>query len=100
MTPYTASIHRSLLKHHVFMGNFDDIDSEGTVESLTSEQIKGYLLVFIRNEDTWHDRAQIREAMEGLTFPTEFTDPASRITTYCADKFERLDAIDYGSFQV
>lgn len=44
MTPYTASIVRSLLKHLQIMGTREEIDREAKVHSLTSEQIKQYLL--------------------------------------------------------
>lgn len=99
MTPYTASIHRSLLKRLIFMGHFDEFDREATVDSLRSEHIKEYLLGLVQNKDTLHDPAQIRKAMEGLRFPSETTASAARITTYCADVFESLKVIGYGSFK-
>lgn len=38
--------------------------------------------------------------MIGLKFPANKTDPAARITTYCADKFEWLDASQYREFKI
>ena len=35
----------------------------------------------------------------GLKFPTGIVDPSTRITTYCADVFERLEAVGYGEFK-
>lgn len=54
--PYTASIDRSLLKHLVFMRNFDDIDPKATMELQTSEPIKYYLLCLVQSVNQSHDQ--------------------------------------------
>lgn len=98
-TPYTASIDRSLLKHLVFMGSFDDVDPNITYETVTSENIKDYLKNLVKNTDKLYDPTRLRDAMAGLKFPGSIRDPAARIITYCADVFERLDAVGYGEFK-
>lgn len=98
ITPYTASVDRSLLKHLLFMGSFDEIAPDATVESLTNEQIKSYLDSLVQNKDAY-EPARLREALAGLSFPVKITDPTARIMTYCADAFERLDAVGYGDFK-
>lgn len=102
-TPCTASVDRSLLKHLIFMGNFDDVTLDATIGSLTGENIKDYLLSLINNkgnkEDQVYDPVRLCEAMAGLKFPSNIVDPAARITAYCADISERLDAIGYWKFK-
>lgn len=41
----------------------------------------------------------ICEVLNGLTFRAKIAGPSARIMTYCADVFERLDAIGYGEFR-
>lgn len=52
----------------------------------------------VQNKDQVHDPALILQAMKGLNYPVSIGDPAARITTSCADAFERLDAVGYGDF--
>lgn len=99
MTPYMASIDRSLFKHMVFMGGSDQINPEATPESLTPEQIKGYLLEQVQQKNAPPDLRHSWEAMKGLKFPCSIMDPAALITTYCADVFKSLDAIGYSEFR-
>lgn len=45
-----------------------------------------------------YDSARLQEAMAGLKVPSYTTDLNARTTIYCADVYERLDAIGYGEF--
>lgn len=98
-TPYKASVDRSLLKHLVFMGCFDDVSPGVEFEELTDNDIEKYLRSLLTNKDNTHDPTRLKEAMVGLKFPVNIRDSAARITTYCADVFERLDAIGYEDFK-
>lgn len=88
---YTASDDRSMLKHLVFMGKFDDV--------APSENIKDYLLSLVNDKELGYDPGRLREAMAGLKFSINIADLAAPITTYCANMFERPDAVGYGELR-
>lgn len=81
------------------MGNFDDVGPDVNFENLTSENIEQYLRSLVLNKHQIYDPTGLREAMAGLKFLIRIHDPPARITTYCADIFERLDAVVYGEFK-
>lgn len=99
LVPYTASIDRTLLKHLVFMGAFDEIQENATVETLSDVHIKTYIDSLVTTSEDEVDPSRIREALKGLKFPVKIASPSARIMTYCADVFERLDAVGYGDFK-
>lgn len=47
----------------------------------------------MHNNDQIHDPARLCKAMLGLNFAENVTDPAEGIKSYCADVFERPEAI-------
>lgn len=98
VTPYKASAHHLLLKHLEFMSCFDGLAPEVTFNTLTSDNIEKYLKSLVKNTDQVYDPTQLRDTMVGLKFPVSIRVPAARITTYCADVFERLDSIDCDDF--
>lgn len=75
------------------------VDPEATEESLMDQYINPYLLRLVHQRNQSHDPVLLREAMNQLEFPSYTTYPNARITTYCAEIFERLDAIGYGEFK-
>lgn len=88
LTLYTTSIDRSILKRVFFMRSFDDVAPNAPTESLTSEQFKKYLERLIQSKEAYSP-ARLREAMTGLYFPVNITDPSSQIIIYCTDAFDR-----------
>lgn len=59
------------------MGRIDDIDLEMTAVLPTNKHIKQYLLGIIEKLNRPHDLARLREAITGLRFPTNISDPSS-----------------------
>lgn len=49
--------------------------------------------------DSDYDPAVINRALDGLRFPVEVSNAAARITSYCAQFFERLEAVGYEDFR-
>lgn len=97
--PYTAIIDHSLLNKLIFKLISGEIDTKAASKTWTSEQIKEWLLELLQNRSTPHDSRRVVEALEGLDFPCDITDPAARKMTYCADMIAHLDAVGYGCFK-
>lgn len=98
--PYTASVDRTLLKSLFYMGKFDDIAPDiATVKDLTTDHIETYVRSLIsRSDTTIVDPTIIESALCGFAMPTMILDADARITTYCADFFERLESVVCGLF--
>lgn len=92
-TPYKASVNSSLLKHLVFMGCFDDVAPDMIFDQLTDKDIKSYLKSFTQTKNRIYDSTFLKEAIINLNFPVNIRDSSAQITTYCADVFERFDAM-------
>ncbi|MEM1369510.1 MAG: hypothetical protein AAGG02_16175 [Cyanobacteria bacterium P01_H01_bin.15] len=101
MLPYSASIDRSLLKSLFFMGKFDTIAPKVTeAKDLSDTHIQMYITSIVSSTTREGvDPSVIDQALASLEIPTTIKDPAARITQYCADSFERLEAIGYGDFR-
>ena len=95
--PHTASIDRTLLKSLFFMGEFGNI-AKGveSASSLNDEHIKAYVQSPVNRTDKTVDHVAIEKVLADVTMPVEIADADARITTYCADFFERLKSIDCG----
>ena len=98
--PYTASIDRTLLKSLFFMGKFDNI-AKGveSASSLNNKHIKTYVQSLVSRTDKTLDHVAIEKVLADLSMPMEIADADARITTYCADFFERLESIGCGDFR-
>ena len=98
--PYTASIDRTLLKSLFYMGKFYLVaPNAASANELTDEQLKAYIESLVNRPDSASvDPAVIESALSGLTMPMKIHDADARITTYCADFFERLDSVGCSSF--
>ena len=98
--PYTASIDRTLLKSLFFMGKFDNIaKGVASASSLNDEHIKTYVQSLVSRTDKTIDHVVIEKVLADLAMPMEIADADARITTYCADFFERLESIGCGDFR-
>ena len=98
--PYTASIDRTLLKSLFFMGKFDNIATGvESASSLNEGHIKTYVQSLVSCTDKTIDHVAIEKFLADLTLPMEIADANARITTYCADFFERLEIIGCGDFR-
>lgn len=100
LTPYTASIDRSLLKYLVCMRSFDEIAPDATAETLTSETIKIYLKSQTNNKNEIQNLSLVGEAMAGLKFPTSIRYPIACITTYFAEMLEHLNPMGCRVFKI
>lgn len=60
-TLYTESVGRSLLKPLVFIGNFEYIKLDVTLETLTSADREAYLKILVQNKDKVYDPMRLRE---------------------------------------
>lgn len=98
--PYTANIDCSLLKSLHYMGKFDKLASGvESFKELTNEHIKTFIESLVKHTDSEaFDPTTIESALAGLAMPTMIFDPEARITTYCANFFERLESIGCGDF--
>jgi len=96
--PYSASIDRTLLKSLFYMGKFDTVAPDAaTFKDLTDDQIKSYINSLVTRSDTVaFDPTVIEAALSDFTMPTKVLDADARITTYCADFFERLEGVGCG----
>lgn len=99
VTPYRASIDRALLNHLVFMGEFETIAPNTEAKQLTDEHVEKFIRGLETTDESEVDPAGLKEALVGLIFPTKISDPSARIITYCADVFERLEAVGYREFK-
>lgn len=99
MLPYNASIDRTLLKSLFYMGKFDKFAADATsVTDLTDDEIKAYIEFIVARSDTAaFDPSIIESALSGFVMQTKITDADARITTYCAEFFERLESVGCGS---
>lgn len=95
--PYTASIDRSLLKSLFFIGKFDVIAADITqYDLLSDEHIKTYVKSLVSSTDISEiDPDVIEKALEGFSMPNSISNADARITHFCADFFERLEAFGY-----
>ena len=99
--PYQASIDRSLLKNLLFMGDFEEFapDAE-TVEEISNDQIKSFIESKVSFDDEEEANPQvILNALKGLRMPMHITNPKARVSQYCNEFLERLDAVGYGAFK-
>lgn len=99
VTPYSTSIDQSLLKKLIFMRASEDMKSDATLETVMDEDIENLIRSFTSNESDEVDPALLREAMRGCKFPVQIIGSSTRITTYCADVFNRLEAAGFGDFK-
>ena len=101
LVPYTASIDRSLLKSLFYMGKFDEIAPNAEdAGSLTSDNIKQYVDSLVKRCSSGiNDPSIIEKALESFSMPTHITEADARVTLYCADFFECLESIGYGTFR-
>ncbi len=92
--PYTASVDRNLLKSLFFMGKFDNIGEEAeSVSNLTDGHIKLYVESLVKRADKGSVvHATIENVLADFSIPMKIADADARITTYCADFFERLES--------
>lgn len=97
---FTASIDRTLLKSLYYMGEFDTLAPDASsAKELTDDQIKAYIESIVsRSAGVEIDPTIIKSALVGFAMPSKILDAKARITTYCADFFERLDSVGCGSF--
>lgn len=98
--PYTASIDRTLLKSLFYMGEFDTLaPGAGTAKDLSNDHIKSYIESLVsRSDPSTIDPTIIKSALVGFSMPTKILDAKARITTYCADFFERMESVGCDGF--
>lgn len=99
--PYKASIDRTLLKNLLFMGKFDEIAKDATEASqLSDDEIKTYIESLVSGATSRDVHPSVIEkALQSWQMPTAIGNAEARITHFCADLFERLEAIGCGSFR-
>lgn len=97
---YKASIDRTLLKSLFYIGDFDTLAPDaGSAKDLTKNHIETYIRSIVsRSDDAALDPTIIKSGLSGFAMPRNILDAKARITTYCADFFERLESVGCSSF--
>lgn len=90
--PYTVSVDRVLLKNLIWMGKFKTIAPGATMESITSDQVKEYLLSLVSGGNRI-DADTVERSLQGIRWPSNIDDVDARVTSYCSDFLERLDRV-------
>lgn len=83
LTPCEASIDLSLLKHLVFMGCFEEVSPDETVQSLTEKDIKKYIHSLVQDKGQEHDLARLLEVMAWMKFPVSISDSTANHNLLC-----------------
>ncbi len=83
------------------MGKFDNIAGDAeSVSSLTEDYIQLYVESLVKRVDKGHfDHVAIEKVLPDFSMPMKIADYDARITTYCADFFERFESIGCGDFR-
>lgn len=81
LTPYKASIDRSLPKHVMFIGCSGDADPESMAEFPSDKQIEDCFLWIFHESNHLQNPARLLEAMDGLKFLAHVTDYSMRSRT-------------------
>ncbi len=83
------------------MGKFDNIAQEAeSVSNLTDDHVKLYVESVVKRADKGSiDNVAMEKVLADFSMPMNISDADARITTYCADFFERLESIGCGDFR-
>lgn len=98
-TPLVAAVDRGLLKNLIFMGNFDFINENITLDNITDDHVKTFITSLVSKGDEEYDPTRIEQALSTLSFPNHVADAEARITTYCSMFFDKLESVGYGEFK-
>lgn len=91
--PYTASIHRTLLKSLFLTSKLELFGSNAaTVEILTDADMKACIIsTDFGTDKTSRDTPFIESVLSGFAMPTKILNAEARVTTFCADFPERFE---------
>lgn len=90
--PYKAIIYHQLLDNLLFMGKFDMIAPDTYAENLTDDQIENFVKAIIEKKNILYDPTVIEKALKGLRMLMYISDADARVTKFCSDFFNRLNA--------
>lgn len=96
--PYSARIDRTLLKNIVYMGLFDTILQEESIETLTDEHIKTYLHSIGKPTRTRIELVIIERAVAKLKVPMGISDTSPRVTLFVQNFSSSLKILDVVHF--
>lgn len=94
-----ASIDRSLLRSLIYMGELEKVAPGVSANNVTDDQLGEYIKSLVRRDGSDYDPGVVSSVLAELKFPTGIRDARARITSYCAEFFERLEAVGYENFR-
>lgn len=97
--PYKASTDHQLLDNLVFMGKFDKLAPDTETDTLSDDHVDKFVKSIIEEKDELFDPTVIDKALKGLRMPMNINDAEARVTQFCSEFFNRLNAVGYGKFR-